>query len=279
VSVGLLVAVVVARARHRWDDPVLESAIGLMVPFASYLAAEEVHLPGARGSGVLAVVAAGLYLGHRSTDSGYATRLQDTAVWKAADVILESFVFLLIGLQLPAVLGGLQGRSVSSLVVASVAVLAATVGVRLLWMFPATYLPRALPMRVRHREPAPSWGGVFVVAWAGMRGVVSLAAAFAIPLTTVAGAGFPARAEILFLTFVVVVGTLLLHGLTLPWVIRRLGLQADAEARADAVAEAAAHQEAAGASIRRLDDLVADGGADAVHDQAANVLRGVDAAP
>ncbi len=278
VAVGLAVGVVVARVRRRLDDPVLESAIGLVVPFGAYLAAEQLHLPGtpsdAHGSGVLAVVAAGLYLGHHSTTSGYATRLQDTAVWKAADVVLESFVFLLIGLQLPAVLEGLQGRSAATLLGASVAVLAATVLIRLLWMFPATYLPRLLSAEIRAREPAPPLGGVFVVAWAGMRGVVSLAAAFAIPLTTLSGSAFPGRAEILFLTFVVVVGTLLLHGLTLPWVIGRLGVRADAQAQADAVAEAAAHQEAATVSITRLDDLLADGGASVVHDQAGDVLRG-----
>ena len=111
--VGLLVGFVVSKVRMRLNDPVLESAIGLVVPFLAYLAAEEVH-----GSGVLAVVVAGLVLGNRSVHSGYATRLQDTAVWKAADVVLESFVFLLIGLQLPAVLAGLKGHSPGSLAAA-----------------------------------------------------------------------------------------------------------------------------------------------------------------
>ncbi|MEO9222932.1 MAG: Na+/H+ antiporter, partial [Mycobacteriaceae bacterium] len=194
VLVGLTVGFVVSTIRKRLDDPVLESAIGLVVPFLAYLTAEELH-----GSGVLAGVVAGLFLGNRSVRSGYATRLQDTAVWKAADVVLESFVFLLIGLQLPTVLAGLRGHSISALAVASVAVVATVIGVRLLWIMPMALLPRLLS-----RENAPSLRGALVVSWAGMRGVVSLAAAFAIPLTVNAGAPFPARAEILFLSFVVV---------------------------------------------------------------------------
>ncbi len=259
--VGLLVGFVVSKVRLRLADPVLESAIGLVVPFLAYLSAEEVH-----GSGVLAVVVAGLVLGNRSVRSGYATRLQNTAVWKAADVVLESFVFLLIGLQLPTVLEGLKGHSPGSLVAAAAAVLATVVAVRLLWVMPMALLPRLVS-----RKNAPSARGALVVSWAGMRGVVSLAAAFAIPLTTNAGAPFPARAEILFLTFVVVVGTLLLQGLTLPGVIRFLGVQRDAEARADALAEAAAQHDAATAAVNRLDELVADD--PPLTEQAAEVLR------
>lgn len=265
VAVGLAAGWVVSRVRRRLDDPVLESAIGLVVPFLTYFAAEQLE-----GSGVLAVVVAGLYLGARSSRAGYATRLQDEAVWQAVDVILESFVFLLIGLQLRSILDGLAGRSVGSLVLASVAVLVAVVVVRLLWVFGSVYLTYALSSGARKQEGLPPAGGLFVVAWAGMRGVVSLAAAFAIPLTTATGADFPGRAEILLLTFVAVVGTLLLHGLTLPWVIRRLGVQGDAEQQADAVATAAAQHEAGMAAITRLDELAED---DGVHDRAAGVLR------
>ena len=269
VTLGLAVGFGVALVRRRLSDPVLESAIGLVVPFLTYFAAEQLE-----GSGVLAVVVAGLYLGSHSSRAGFATRLQDDAVWKAADVVLESFVFLLIGLQLRAVLDGLAGRSVLSLVVASAVTLVAVVLVRLLWVFPAAYLPRVLSARVRAREPRPSWRGVLVVAWAGMRGVVSLAAAFAIPLTVNDGSAFPGRQEILFLTFVVVVGTLLLHGLTLPWVIRRLGVRSDDEARSDAVAEAAAQHEAGTAALARLAELVAaETGPTVVRERASGVLR------
>ena len=266
VAVGLLVGVVVSAIRRRLDDPVLESSIGLLVPFLTYLGAEELE-----GSGVLAVVTAGLWLGSRATKAGYATRLQDDAVWKAADVVLESFVFLLIGLQLPAVVAGLQGRSVLGMTLASLTVLGTVVLVRLVWVFATTLLSGM----VRRSDGTPPLRAVLVVGWAGMRGVVSLAAAFAIPLTTMSGADFPARDEILFLSFVVVVGTLLLQGLTLPWLIRTLGVQGQ-EASSDAVAEAAAQHEAAQAATARLDELVdpdAEGGTQ-VADRTAKILRG-----
>ena len=123
----------------------------------------------------------------------------------------------------------------------SFAVLATVIVVRIVWVYAFAFLPRMLSPRVRERETAPTLAQVFIVAWAGMRGVVSLAAAFAVPLTTLSGAPFPGRPHIVFLTFVVVIGTLLLHGLTLPWLIRRLGVQGD-EARTDAIAAAAAQE-------------------------------------
>jgi len=268
--IGMVVGIVVDAIRSRLSDPVMESAIGLVVPFVAYLAAEEAH-----SSGVIAVVVAGLYLGQRSTRAGYATRLQDTAVWKAVDVVLESFVFLLIGLQLPSVVQGLHGRSVAEVVGATLAVLVTVIVVRLVWVYPATYIPRVLSARIREREPSPRPRGVFVVAWSGMRGVVSLAAAFAIPLTVNSGAPFPGRDMILFITFAVVVGTLLLHGLTLPWVITRFGVDDEEERRRDAVALAAAQDKAARAATDLLDSLVAntDGDSAAVRERAAEILR------
>lgn len=269
VVIGLAVGFLVSKVRGKLQDPVMESGIGLVVPFFTYLAAEEIH-----ASGVIAVVVAGLFLGQRSTRASYATRLQDTAVWKAVDLILESFVFLLIGLQLPSVVRGLQDYATSTVVWSSVAVLLTVVVVRVAWVFPFAYVPRWLSRRVRARDPEVSARAVFVVSWAGMRGVVSLAAAFAIPLSVNSGAYFPGRSLILFLTFVVVVGTLLLHGLTLPWVIRVLGVQGD-EASSDARAEAAAQDKAARAAAARLDELTGTqaGGAPQVRDRAAEVLR------
>src|SRR6185312_11416039 len=123
--------------------------------------------------------------------------------------------------------------------ISSVSVLATVIVVRIVWMYAFAYLPRRLSSRLREREQTPTPAQVFVVAWAGMRGVVSLAAAFGVPMTTLSGAPFPGRPHLVFLTFVVVIGTLLLHGLTLPWLIRRLGVQGD-EARTDAIATAAA---------------------------------------
>jgi CPA1 family monovalent cation:H+ antiporter len=268
VAVGVALGSVIAFIRWRLDDPVVESALGLVAPFIIYLAAEEIH-----GSGVVAVVVAALILGQKSTRASYATRLQDTAVWKALQLILESFAFLMIGLQLPMVVGELAGISASVIAISSLAVLATVIGVRLVWVYVFAYLPRMLFKGIRDREPAPTPAQVFVVAWAGMRGVVSLAAAFGVPLTTMSGAPFPGRPQLVFLTFVVVIGTLLLHGLTLPWLIRRLGVQGD-DARTDAIASAAAQDKAARAAAERLDEVLAGEEVTDVHERAADVLRG-----
>ena len=265
--IGIALGSVIALIRARLKDPLVESALGLVAPFVIYLTAEEAH-----GSGVLAVVVAALILGQLSPHAGYETRLQDQAVWKAVQLLLESFAFLMIGLQLPTVVGELAGISASVIVASSVAVLATVIVVRIVWVYTFAYLPRMLSKRIRERETAPTVAQVFVVAWAGMRGVVSLAAAFAVPMTTLSGAPFPGRPHIVFLTFVVVIGTLLLHGLTLPWLIRRLGVQGD-EARTDAIAAAAAQEKAAMAAADRLDELLADAEAADVHERAADVLR------
>jgi CPA1 family monovalent cation:H+ antiporter len=174
---------------------------------------------------------------------------------------------------LPKVVSELSGISASVIAISSVAVLATVIGVRIVWVYLFAYLPRLLSKRIRGREPAPTPAEVFVVAWAGMRGVVSLAAAFGVPMTTLSGAPFPGRPQLVFLTFVVVIGTLLLHGLTLPWLIRRLGVEGD-ETRTDAIAAAAAQDKAARAAAERLDSLLAEQGTTDVHERAADVLRG-----
>lgn len=270
-AVGGVLGAVIAYIRSRLKDPMVESAIGLVAPFLIYQVSEEIH-----GSGVLAVVVAVLILGHRSTRASYATRLQDKAVWKALQLVLESFAFLLIGLQLRRVVSDTVGMPASVVAISSAAVLATVIGVRIVWLYTFAYLPRLLFARVRERQPGPDCAQMFVVAWAGMRGVVSLAAAFAVPLTTMSGAPFPGRANLVFLTFVVVIGTLLLQGLTLPWLIRVLGVQGD-EAVTDVLAEAAAQDIAARAAADRLDQLLAmqqAGGPSDVHERAAQMLRG-----
>ncbi|HKP42475.1 Na+/H+ antiporter [Mycobacterium sp.] len=268
VVVGVALGAIISWIRWRLDDPLVESALGLVAPFIIYLTAEEIH-----GSGVLAVVVAALILGQKSTRASYATRLQDTAVWKAVQLVLESFAFLMIGLQLPTVVSELAGISAKVIAISSAAVLATVIIVRIVWVYVFAYLPRMLFTHIREREPAPTPAGVFVVAWAGMRGVVSLAAAFGVPMTTMSGAPFPGRPQLVFLTFVVVIGTLLLHGLTLPWLIRRLGVQGD-EARTDALAAAAAQDKAARAAADRLDELLDASETTDVHERAADVLRG-----
>ncbi|MGH7748172.1 MAG: cation:proton antiporter, partial [Candidatus Dormibacteria bacterium] len=229
---------------------------GLVIPFAAYALAEQVHL-----SGVLAVVVTGLYLGHHAPQAGYATRLLDQAVWTSADTVLEAFVFALIGLQLPAVVQGVSG-AVGPLLIAAAAVIGAAVLARVVWVFPAMYLPRMLSPRLRTRDPAPPWRVPAVISWAGMRGVVTLAAASTIPRVTDSGAPFPGRSEIIFLAFCLTIATLLLQGLTLPWVIRRLGVEGR-EAFDDVLAEADAIQAATQAALERLESA-SDGAPDSV---------------
>lgn len=247
IVVGLVLGLVVHRIRMRIGDGVLESAVGMLVPFAAYQLAELAH-----GSGVLAVVTAGLYLGHNAPRAGYATRLQETAVWRAVDVLLESLVFALIGLTFRFVLGEAQrgGYQAAELVWPVLAVLVATMLLRVVWIFPATYLPRGI-RRVRDRDPLPSWRHVAVLAWTGMRGVVSLAAAAAVPDSV------PGRDLVLLLAFSITVGTLLIQGTTLPWLIRKLEVRGD-ERQSDALAEAQASYNAAIAATNRLDELVED---------------------
>lgn len=267
VVIGIASGALIAFVRERLEDPLVESAVGLVAPFLIYLAAEEAH-----GSGVLAVVVAALILGQRSVHAGYETRLQDLAVWKAVQLLFESFAFLLIGLQLPTVVAELAGIPASVIIGSSVAVMATLIVVRIVWVYAFAFLPRMLSARIRERETAPTKAQVFVVAWAGMRGVVSLAAAFAVPMTTMSGAPFPGRPHIVFLTFVVVIGTLLLHGLTLPWLIRRLGVAGD-DARTDAIAAAAAQERATNAAAERLEEILAAADTSQAHQREAEVLR------
>jgi Na+/H+ antiporter len=221
---------------------VLENTLILLTPFVGYLIGEKVH-----ASGVIVVVAAGLWLGHRAPRRlTAATRLQGTEVWRVIEFLLESIVFLLIGLQLVTVLD-----AVSELVIASVVVLAVVMLTRFLWVYPATYLPRLIP-RVAARDAAPPWQYPTVIAWAGMRGVVSLAAAFALP------EAFPERDVIVLLTFVVVIGTLLVQGLTLPRLISWLGVVGTDEQEA-LLHEATAQHLAATAALDRLDSLITSG--------------------
>ena len=252
LAIGLAVAWVVGRVRRRLEEPLVENALSLATPFLAFLPAEQVH-----ASGVLAVVVCGLVLGHSSTTLlSSRSRLQTQPVWRLVTFLLEGAVFLLIGLQLPQILAGLEGYSGWQVAGWSTAVVLVTLVVRPLWIWPATYLPRRLSARVRGKDPAPPWEEVLALSWAGMRGVVSLAAAFAIPLTTESGAPFPQRDLLLFLVFVVILTTLLLQGLTYGHVLRVLRLQPDRQGLL--LAQAAAQQAAARAAVTRLDEAVAD---------------------
>ncbi|MGC4944764.1 Na+/H+ antiporter [Streptomyces sp. DT224] len=252
VGVGLLLMVPLHWLRTHLREPLLQNTLSLLIPFVAYAAAERVH-----ASGVLAVVVVALYLGHRSWQVDFATRLQEAAVWKMVAFVLESAVFALIGLQLPFVLKGLGAYSVADAFGYAVLVFLAVVVVRFVWVYPATYLPRWLSRRVREREPGTNWTSPLIVGWAGMRGVVSLAIAFSVPLVTADGSAFPARNLVLFLTFTTVIGTLVIQGLTLPLLVRVLKLPGR-DRQADTLAEAQAQNEASTAAEARLDTLLTD---------------------
>lgn len=227
-ALGWLLAIL----RRRLDDPLLENAISLLTPFAAFLPAEHLH-----ASGVLSVVVCGLYLGRRAPMLlSSSTRLQGQALWSMVTFLLEGFVFALIGLQLRQVITGLSGHPVGEVAATAVAVTFTVIVARIIWVFPATYLPRRLVKRIRERDPAPPWRYPMLISWAGMRGVVSLAAAFALP------SNMPGRDLILFTTFCVILATLVLQGLTLRSVAKLLGLQDEgATERADREVAVADH--------------------------------------
>jgi CPA1 family monovalent cation:H+ antiporter len=251
VAVGLLLMVPIHWIRTRLTEPMLQNTLSLLIPFVAYATAEYVH-----ASGVLAVVVVALHLGHKSFKVDFATRLQEEAVWKMVSFILESTVFALIGFQLPVVLAGLGPYGGWQVTGYAVVVFVLVVAVRFVWVFPATYLPRWLSERIRTREADTDWRSPLIVGWAGMRGVVSLAIAFSIPLTA-DGEPFPGRNLILFLTFTTVIGTLGVQGLTLTPLIRALKLPGR-NVYETTLAEAQAQSEASAAAEARLDTLLAD---------------------
>ncbi|WEH39738.1 Na+/H+ antiporter [Streptomyces sp. AM 2-1-1] len=252
VLVGLLLMVPLHWLRTHLKEALLQNTLSLLIPFVAYAAAERVH-----ASGVLAVVVVALYLGHRSWQVDFATRLQEAAVWKMVAFVLESAVFALIGLQLPFVLRGLGAYAVWDALRYAVAVFVAVVVVRFLWVYPSTYVPRWISSRIRAREPETDWTAPLIVGWAGMRGVVSLAIAFSIPTVMNDGEPFPARNLVLFLTFTTVIGTLVVQGLSLPLLVRVLKLPRP-DPQTQTLAEAQAQSEASTAAEQRLDELLAD---------------------
>jgi Na+/H+ antiporter len=246
MAIGAIVGAIATRTLHRTADPVIEIIITLLAPASAYLAAEQVGV-----SGVLATVAAGLITGQRAARVlSPDARLMGFGVWQTVIWLINAFVFMLIGLQLPAILRAvLVDHPPMELLGLGLAVSATAIVARIVWVYPATYLPRFLSAKLRARDPYPRPRAVFIIAWAGMRGVVSLAAAFALP------ADFPSRDLILFLTFCVIVATLIGQGLTLPWLIRHLGVLAPTGADGEEVHARLAAVESA---LRRLEELKHD---------------------
>jgi NhaP-type Na+/H+ or K+/H+ antiporter len=219
--------------RRHVDDPLLQNTISLLSGYAAYYPADALHL-----SGVLSAIAAGLFLGRQTYSiTSASSRVQITAMREITLFLINGLLFILVGLQLRPILVGLSGaESPGALIAMAAAVSLTVILVRLLWAFPAAYLPAALSPKIRAAEGRPSWRNVLVVAWTGLRGGISLAAALAVPLTIANGAPFPHRDLILFLTFSVILATLVGQGLTLPVLIRKLGLTAESPEREEALA-------------------------------------------
>jgi Na+/H+ antiporter len=244
VAIGLAVGWIVSEVRRRTTDSQVSVTISLLTGYAAYLPADAIG-----ASGVLATVAAGIFMGIRAAQILPArTRLQGYFVWGIVDFIVNASLFVLIGMQLHSVLDGLAGYSAGTLAGYGLATTGVVVGTRLVWFFTVPYLVRAIDRRPtqRARRVGAQWR--LIAAWSGMRGAVSLAIALAVPFTTDAGNEFPKRDLIIFLTFAVIFFTLVVQGLSLPFLIRRLdvndgGAGADEEIRARLVATKAALQQ------------------------------------
>ncbi len=233
------------------DDAPIEITITLLTPYAAYLVADALQV-----SGVLAVLSAGLYLSRQSSRFFSSnTRLQANAVWNVLVFLLGALVFLLIGLQLRSILASIAGHSLLTLVWEALLISLAVIAVRIAWVFPAASLPRLASHRLRDRDPYPGWRQVVMVAWMGMRGGLSLAAALALPFTLTSGAPFPQRDLVIFFTFGVILVTLVGQGLSLGPIIRLLGLKRDSSLERE---HAQAHLIAARAALSRLDELASE---------------------
>jgi CPA1 family monovalent cation:H+ antiporter len=216
IVIGLAVGVAVHALLKRISDSPVEITISLITPYIAYLAAESLQC-----SGVLATLACGIYIGRRS--SGFFSlqaRLEGSAVWNTLDFILNALVFFVLGLQLPTILAEIRGQSLTHLIVDGALFSGIVVLLRLLWVMPGAWIASLLPSNRDTLSPKSA----LLVGWAGMRGVLALAAAFSLPEYLPKGSPFPQRSMIIYLTFCVIFTTLVLQGLSMPWLMRRLGL-------------------------------------------------------
>jgi CPA1 family monovalent cation:H+ antiporter len=248
IAVGLLTGWVVDSIERQIDDAPIEITLSILVPYAAYLAADKIH-----ASGVLAVVACGLLLARRSARFfSPSVRIQIWSVWQSLNFVLNGFVFLLIGLQLPSIRASITGYSLPVLLKWGGVFTLILIAVRLVWVYPAAILAWVLRTRIIHqREKRPNVRNMFVLGWTGMRGVVSLAAALALPVLLPDGSRFPQRNVIVFLTFCVIFATLVLQGVTLPRLIRALRLAGTAGSNCE---ELEARRIVVGAAIDYLRD-------------------------
>jgi monovalent cation/hydrogen antiporter len=261
VAIGLAVGFVIAEVRRRIDNPSVEVTIALMTGYFAFIPANA-----ASASGVIAVVTAGVYMGWRTPElTSVQTRLQGEAVWGIVAFVLNALLFALVGLQLARILDAVTEWSAADLARWGLLVTGAVILTRIVWLPVFTHLPRLFSSR----PAVKPFSHTFLISWAGMRGAVSLAAALAIPLTTDAGAGFPERDLIIFLAFCVILGTLVVQGLTLPGLIRMTRIEPD---HTEEDEEARARIRAAEAAITRLDELASE---EWVRDDTAERLRGL----
>ena len=245
IAIGLAVGWVIGEIRRRIDDPPIEVTISLLTGYAAYVPAERIG-----ASGVLAAVTVGVYMGWRAPEISTARmRLAGFSVWEILQFLLNALLFVLIGLQLPRVLEGLTDAETGTVLLTALVVSLAVILTRLAWVHVVTALIRAIDRRPSQRERRTGWRQRTILGWSGMRGSVSLAAALALPLD------FPARDEILFVTFAVIFATLVLQGLTLPAVIRWSGVQDDG---AEAQEELLARRRATEAALERIEELGAE---------------------
>jgi Na+/H+ antiporter len=243
--VGLAVGWIIGQVRARIEDTPVEMTISLLTPYAAFLPAQQLGV-----SGVIATVAAGLYLGRRSSQiTGPDARLTGRALWETLSFLLNGLVFIITGLEVPLLLRTLALATAVRLVGIGIVVSLTLVAIRAAWIFATVFL---VPVLRGEPRPPRLWGQALVLSWAGMRGVVSLAVTLTLPLTLPAGGPFPAREAVLIVTLTVIVFTLLGQGLTLPWLIRRLRLGTDTELREE---EATARQHLVEAATRRIDQL------------------------
>jgi monovalent cation/hydrogen antiporter len=251
VVVGVVVGAITTLLIGLLDDPPVEVLVSLLAPFAAYIPAETFGV-----SGVLATVVAGLLVGYRSARTMRSeARLLGSSVWQMLIFVVNGLAFLLIGLELPVVLRDLGRYAPGDVIGLAAAVCFTVVLVRLVWIFPATYLPRWLIPSLARRDPAPPIRVPLIIGWGGMRGAVSLAAALALPLETEAGDPLPGRGLVIFLAFAVILVTLIGQGLTLGPLIRRLGVTDDGATEHE---ELHARAVAAEAALVRIAELRKD---------------------
>jgi len=251
VLIGLVIGVLVYRIQSRINDSPIEITISLITPYVAYLAAEAANC-----SGVLATLACGIYLGRRSGFFSVHARIEGFAVWKTLDFVLNGVVFLMLGLQLPWILAEMRGVTLSELIGYGALFSLIVIGLRMLWVFPGAWLSAWFRRRVLKQEVVEfSSRSVFIVGWAGMRGVLALAAAFSLPNYLHDGSPFPQRNIIIFLTFCVIFSTLVLQGLSMPALIRVLGLTEAGKTTAATNEEQLARLEMVTSALNRLHQL------------------------